>query len=176
MFGYDNVRVNGHVERRINEPQAVVVRRMFELSASGMGYLRIARLLNDEQALAPSPQQSRPVGWSPSSVYEVVHRPLDRGEVVWNKTKKRDAGGKTAPTARPESEWLRLYREDLRVVSDAVTHVACAPQSQDQTTMMPWPESADTDTLMRRSFPFSDANAAASSHRLVHDFMWLLKT
>ena len=42
------------------------------------------------------------------------------GRVVWNKTKKRDAGGKTAPTARPESEWLRLHREDLRIVSDDV--------------------------------------------------------
>ena len=120
VFGYDNVRVNGHVERRINESQAAVVSRMFDLSASGMGYSRIARLLNDEHALAPRPQRSRPAGWSPSSVYEVLHRPLYRGEVVWNKTKKRDAGGKTAPAARPESEWLRLDRPDLRIVSDDV--------------------------------------------------------
>ena len=53
------------------------------------------------------PQQARPAGWSPSTVYEVLHRPLYRGEVVWNKTTKRDAEGKTAPTARPEAEWLR---------------------------------------------------------------------
>ena len=37
---------------------------------------------------------------------------------MWNKTRKRDAEGKTAVTARPESEWLRLDRPELRIVSD----------------------------------------------------------
>ena len=32
VFGYDNERVNGHVERRINEAQAEVIRRIFTLS------------------------------------------------------------------------------------------------------------------------------------------------
>ena len=35
VFGYDNVRVDGHVERRINEPEADVVRRIFDLCAAG---------------------------------------------------------------------------------------------------------------------------------------------
>jgi len=120
VFGYDNVRVDGHVERRINEPQAAVVRRIFELCAAGTGYTRIAKRLNSEHAPAPRPQQQRPSGWSTSTVYEVLHRPLYRGEVVWNKTRKRDAEGKTAVSSRPESEWLRLDRPDLRIVSDEV--------------------------------------------------------
>ena len=119
VFGYDNLRVDGHVERRINEAQAVVVRRIFDLRASGTGYGRIAKQLNAEHAPAPRPQQQRPSGWSPSSVNEVLHRELYRGLLVWNKTKKRDAEGKTAATARPEAEWLRLDRPDLRIVSDA---------------------------------------------------------
>ena len=45
-----------------------------------------------------------------------------------------------------------------------------------QTTMTPSLESSDTDMLIRRSFPFSDANAAASPQRSVHDFIELLKT
>jgi hypothetical protein len=32
--------------------------------------------------------------------------------------RKRDAEGKTAATDRPESEWLRLDRPDLRIVTD----------------------------------------------------------
>ena len=43
MFGYDNVEILGatgkrsHVERRINEAEAAIVRRMFELCAAGTG-------------------------------------------------------------------------------------------------------------------------------------------
>ena len=123
-IGYDNVRVDGHVERRINESEAEVVRRIFALSAAGTGYTRITKLLNAERALAPRPQQARPSGWSPSSVNEVLHRPLYRGEIVWNKTRKRDAEGKTATTVRPESEWLRLDRPELRIVSEDVWRAA----------------------------------------------------
>ncbi len=114
----DNVKVDGHVERRINEPQAAIIRRIFALCAAGNGYTRIAKLLNAERALAPRPQQGAPSGLESSTVYEVLHRPLYRGEVVWNKTRKRDAEGKTPPTARPESEWLRLDQPELRIVSD----------------------------------------------------------
>ena len=59
VFGYDNVRVEGHVERRINDAQAAVVRRIFSLGASGIGYTRIAKQLNAEHAVSPRPQQSR---------------------------------------------------------------------------------------------------------------------
>src|SRR5688572_13644028 len=90
VFGYDNVRVDGHVERRINETQADVIRRIFTMCAAGTGYSRIAKQLNAERNAAPRPQQNRPAGWSPSTIYEVLHRPLYRGEVVWNKTRKRD--------------------------------------------------------------------------------------
>jgi DNA invertase Pin-like site-specific DNA recombinase len=118
VFGYDNVRVDGHVERRINAAQADVVRRIFALSADGTGYARITKLLNADRAPAPTPKRGQPAGWSPSSVREVLHRPLYRGQVVWNQTRKRDAQGRTAPAARPETEWLRLDQPDLRIVSD----------------------------------------------------------
>lgn len=133
VFGYDNVcsacaRVippaqarcclQARTERRINDTQAAVVKRIFVLSAAGTGYTRIAKLLNAEQAPAPRPQQARPAAWSPSSVYEVLHRPLYRGEVVWNKTKKRGNDGRTAVTSRPETEWFRLDMPELRIVPE----------------------------------------------------------
>jgi DNA invertase Pin-like site-specific DNA recombinase len=118
VFGYDNVRVNGHVERRINESQAAVIRRIFDMSASGSGYTRIAKQLNAEGVPVPRPPQGRPAGWGPSSVYDVLNRPLYRGHMIWNKTKTRDAEGKTAVTKRPESDWLRFDRPELRIVSE----------------------------------------------------------
>ena len=101
-------------------------RRIFALCATGTGYTRIAKQLNAERCPAPRPQQARPAGWSPSTVYEVLHRSLYRGEVVWNETKKRDAEGDTAITARHKSEWLRLDRPELRIVSDDMWNAAHA--------------------------------------------------
>jgi len=124
VFGYDNVPVTDdsgrrlHVALHVNEREAEVVRRIFALCAAGTGYTRMARQLNAEQAPAPRAQQQRRAGWSPSTIYEVLHRPLYRGEIVWNKTRKRDAEGKTAVTSRPEEEWLRVDRPELRIVSD----------------------------------------------------------
>ena len=50
VFGYDNVEVVGadgkrsHVERQINEAEAAVVRRIFELCATGTGVNAIAQV------------------------------------------------------------------------------------------------------------------------------------
>src|SRR5262245_16798105 len=58
-FGYDNYPVvddqgrRSHVTRRINEPEAAIVRRIFDLCANGVGYTRITKLLNAERAPAP---------------------------------------------------------------------------------------------------------------------------
>lgn len=74
VFGYDNLRVDGHVERRINDREAPVIRRMFELAALGHGLRVIAHTLNAEGSAAPRPQRGRPVGWAPSSVRDVLAR------------------------------------------------------------------------------------------------------
>jgi site-specific DNA recombinase len=126
VFGYDNVRVDGHVERRINETQAVIVRKIFDLCASGVGYTRLAKQLNAEQAAAPLPQQERPAGWSPSTVNEILHRDLYRGQVVWNKTQKRNTWGQRQQHARPAAEWLHVDRPELRIVSEAAWAAAHA--------------------------------------------------
>jgi site-specific DNA recombinase len=124
VFGYDNVDIPGvdgkraHVERRINEAEAAVVRRIFDLCAGGSGYTRIAKALNAERAPAPRPQQRRPAGWAPSSVNEVLHRPLYRGEIIWNRSRKRNRWGQHDQTARPPAEWLHLPAPELRIVSD----------------------------------------------------------
>ncbi len=119
-FGYDNVRIDGHVERRINSAEANIVRQIFARSAAGDGYGRIAKTLNEARAACPRPQQGRPSGWSPSTVYEVLHRPLYRGDVVWNKTKKRGTDGKIDVTTRPKAEWLTRHDDALRIIAEDV--------------------------------------------------------
>jgi site-specific DNA recombinase len=132
LFGYDNVDVTGadgkrsHVERRINDAEAAIVRRIFDLSASGTGFTRIAKLLNAERAVCPRPMPGRPAGWAPSSVREVLYRTTYRGEVVWNATRKRDQWGQQKTSGRPEREWIRAAAPALRIVSDEVWNAAQA--------------------------------------------------
>jgi DNA invertase Pin-like site-specific DNA recombinase len=124
VFGYDNIEVldaNGersHVERRINEAEAAVVRRMFELCAAGAGLTRITKTLNAEGVPAPRPQLGRPHAWATSSVRAVLRRALYKGEVVWNQSRKRDGWGKKRQQARPQSEWMRTSVPALRIVSE----------------------------------------------------------
>jgi len=123
VFGYDNVEVLGldgqrsHVERRINEPEAAVVRRIFDLCAAGAGLTRITKTLNADGALSPRAQQGRPAAWAPSSVREVLMRPLYRGEIVWNQWRKRDMWGRAQRSERPPGSWLHVPAPDLQIVS-----------------------------------------------------------
>ena len=118
VFGYDNVRVNGHVERRINDAEAGVVRRIYELYATGHGLPTIAHTLNDDAAPCPRAQQGRVKGWCASSVREVLKRPLYRGEIVWGKSRKRGDDGQVAPTRQTRATWLHTPAPELRLVSE----------------------------------------------------------
>ncbi len=126
VFGYLNHRTDAGVHRVINEAEAAVVRRIFELASQGYGLTRIGKLLNDEGAISPRAQRGRPNGWATSSVREALHRELYRGEIVWNQTRKRDRWGKKISHAegnssqriKPESEWLRRSAPELQIVSD----------------------------------------------------------
>jgi len=129
VFGYDNVEVHvggrrSHVERKINEGEATVVRRIFELCAAGAGVRAIAKQLNEERVPSPRAQQGRPKAWAPSSVRAVLYRELYRGQQVWGATKKRDARGRKHPQDRPEEEWLRMQVPALRIVPEELWKAA----------------------------------------------------
>jgi site-specific DNA recombinase len=133
-FGYHNVcsvcgeviahgkvrcHPEGHTDKRINEAHAAVIRRIFTLSAQGLGYTSIAKRLNAEGAQAPIPQRTHPAGWSFSTVREALFRDLYRGIHGYNKT-RRGIGSDGANTyaKRPPDEHVRVDRPDLRIVSD----------------------------------------------------------
>jgi site-specific DNA recombinase len=138
VFGYRNREVLAeastdgprrrlYVERVIGPAEAAVVRRIFELCAQGRGVKRIAMALNDERAPAPVPRRrGRPRSWAPSSIREVLHRSLYRGEIVWNRTQKRNHWGEKCYRERPESEWIRLADEGMRIVSETLWGAAHA--------------------------------------------------
>jgi DNA invertase Pin-like site-specific DNA recombinase len=127
-FGYDNVEVKtpdgrrDHVDYRINPAEAPVVVRAFQLYAEGYGQRQVGYHLNAEGALSPRSRAGRPRGWSATTVRDLLHRELYRGVLVWNREAKRDAWGRRerrrAQRRRTESDWVRVERPDLRIVSE----------------------------------------------------------
>jgi hypothetical protein len=128
VYGYRNVEVRGdrgqrvHVRREIHPETAAIVRRIFELAAAGHGYQRIAHRLNEESAPPPRAGGS----WAPSAIYEMLHRDLYRGRVVWNKTGWVDRGGTKIKVDRPEAEWLVRDAPELRIVAETLWEAAHA--------------------------------------------------
>ena len=134
VFGYRNVDVtNGtdqhgrplrsHVTRVIDETEAPVVVRIFELYASGLGLKAIAKRPTSEGVSHPKPFRRRDglapvVGWSPATVRTILHRELYRGVVVWNKSRKRDDWGQVDQRERPTQDWVRVEVEALRIVPE----------------------------------------------------------
>ena len=141
-FGYENVGVfdasgrRSHVERRIKKDEAVVVVRIFELSASGYGYKAIARLLNAEGCLTPRAKGGRALKWAISSVCEVLHRKSYLGLLTWNQTRYKNQWGVRATASaslRPAEEWVKHVDPKLRIISDDLwqrTHARLATVRQ----------------------------------------------
>jgi DNA invertase Pin-like site-specific DNA recombinase len=132
-FGYDNVTITGpdgkrsHVEYRINEAEAAVVRQIFALYCAGHGFTTIAKTLNSEQALCPKARPlSRPAGWAASSIREVLLRPLYHGQRIWSRTKKRLPSGVKKPHKRAEQDWITIDLPHLRIIDDATWQEAQA--------------------------------------------------
>jgi site-specific DNA recombinase len=110
-----------HVERRINEAEAEVIRRIFELAAVGWGTRRIAHQLNADRVSAPRPRRAgRPQAWAPSTIYAMLTRPLYQGEVVWNRTRKCNAWGIKRQSARDQQEWVKFDAPKLRIVPESL--------------------------------------------------------
>jgi site-specific DNA recombinase len=126
VFGYDNVEVADaggrrlHVVRRVNEEQAAVVRRIFALCAEGQGFTRIAKALNEDGVTPPR----RASGWAPTAVREILLRPIYRGELVWNRQRKRDRWGRKRYLDRPEGEWIQREAPELRIVPEGLWQAA----------------------------------------------------
>ena len=94
VFGYDNLRIaKGHVERRVNDTDAMIVRRVYEMAAFGHGSRHIAHVLNEQGVPTPPAQRGRPSGWGQGTIRAVLERALYRGVVEYGKTRKRGSWG-----------------------------------------------------------------------------------
>jgi site-specific DNA recombinase len=133
-FGYDNVRVDSATEYRINESEAAVVRRMFELFIEGRGFKGIAKALNDKR-VPPPRVGKRGIGtWSPSVVRSMLLNERYTGVLKWGRFKKAYRGGTKVRLRQADCDVLRVAR---RSKPSSARRYAYAPSST--TSSPPWP-------------------------------------
>ncbi len=96
----------------IEESEAMVVRRIFEMSAAGRSLKGITKKLNGEHA-------GNRGNWCPTGIRSMLKRELYRGEVVWNRSKfeKVPKTNTRRRKMRDESEWIRVQHPELAIVS-----------------------------------------------------------
>jgi DNA invertase Pin-like site-specific DNA recombinase len=120
-FGYRNIPVDGGVRLEIDDAEAAVVRRIFEMSASGMSLKAIATALNAEKVCPPRPRATaKHATWAPTAIREMLRRDLYIGRVIWNRSRfiKVPGTNKRVARPRPRSEWRTSERPDLRIIRD----------------------------------------------------------
>ena len=118
-YGYRNVRVEGGVKLEVNETEATIVRRIFEMAASGTSLKKIAKTLNRERISPPRPRAKREnPTWCPTAIHAMLRREMYAGRAVWNRSRfvKSPGTNKRISRPRPRSEWRVIERPELRIV------------------------------------------------------------
>jgi len=105
----------------VNEEQAVIVRRVFDLAAHGMGFTKIADTLNREGIPAPYDgvvSKKRGRGWSQSTIRAMLLNERYTGKFTWNKRRFVRSPGRRHRRAilRPPAEWKVVQHPELAIV------------------------------------------------------------
>ena len=109
----------------INEDEAKIVRKIFELYSQGYGYGQIIEELN---LLGYKTKAGNPFG--KSSMYDILDNEKYRGLYVFNKIAKGTSQGKrNSHNYKPESEQIRIEGGVPRIVSDEMWDMVQALRS-----------------------------------------------
>jgi site-specific DNA recombinase len=121
-------------ERRIDEEQADIVRRIFREFAAGKSPIAIATDLNREGVPAPFGRT-----WGDSTIRGhasrhtgMLNNDIYIGKLVWNRQRfvKDPDTGKRVPRSNPETEWIRTDVPELRIVDDVLWQAVKARQAE----------------------------------------------
>ena len=121
-------------DRKIDEREAEIVRRIFRMFAAGVAPRTIARTLNDEGISGPG---GKP--WGDTTIRGhvkrgtgIVNNELYIGRLVWNRLRyvKDPATGKRVSRLNPETDWIIKDVPELRIVDDELWQAARGRQSE----------------------------------------------
>lgn len=121
-FGYDIKRVYDERQKRIgthwvvNEEEARIVRRMYQMREQGSSLHQIAAWLNSEGVhTGRKPRKEKVAYWRPSRVRNLLTNTIYKGVFVWHgSTTHRSRAQKLGASVEPKY----YSRPDLRLVSD----------------------------------------------------------
>ncbi len=111
-------------DRKINEAEAVVVRRIFKAFASGQSPRQLAKALNADAV--PGPQGKV---WTDTTIRGhatrgtgILNNELYVGRLVWNRLRyiKDPDTGKRVSRPNPKADWIVQDVPDLRIIDDAL--------------------------------------------------------
>ena len=110
---YGRPAVSG-VRLEIIAEEAAAIRRIFRMSAGGMGFETIAKRLNEERV------PTRHGVWNKYTVRSMLYNERYRGVVIWNRTRKtiNPETGRKVSRPRPRAEWRRQEIPELRMVPE----------------------------------------------------------
>jgi DNA invertase Pin-like site-specific DNA recombinase len=119
-FGYRTLASPEGMRLEIKPDEALIVRRIFEMAATGLSLKKIARALNGEHVPTPRPRSGRQYAtWCPTAIREMLRRRLYGGTVIWNTSRfvKRPGTNKRVRRERPPSDWRIVERPELQIIS-----------------------------------------------------------
>ncbi len=121
-YGYDNVPIEEggrrvHVDYKINEAEAAIVREVFEARAAGDGYRPIAKRLNSRRVPSPRAGKRGTGSWAPSMIRELLLRERYIGVLVWGKAAKAYRGGTKVRLEIAPEDRIRTERPELRIIA-----------------------------------------------------------
>lgn len=115
-YGYRRMREN-HTRLEIDPYAAEIVRRIYELRTQGLGYAKIASVLNEDKVLAPrlyyyasqnrEPPKNVTKLWFSQTVRVILRNEVYIGNTVAFKLATRFYRDNTA-VARPSEDWIRV--------------------------------------------------------------------
>jgi DNA invertase Pin-like site-specific DNA recombinase len=131
IYGFGSVQDGDYKRRVVNPEQAKVVLAIFTRYADGASAKTIARELNERRVPSPGAawngKKRRAIGWAHvtivgcySKASGILRNPAYTGRITWNKRagKKVPGTGMRIQKRRPESEWIEVQDESLRIVPD----------------------------------------------------------
>ncbi len=121
IYGYNSIEADGGKRLEVNPTEAVVVRRIFEMSAEGAALKTIAKTLNAEGVPPPRARKGKQnAGWCPSAIREMLYNSRYAGRIIWNRTRYVKVPGTNRRIARPRQpeEWHTIHDERLRIIPE----------------------------------------------------------
>ena len=126
-FGYKKVSKSGQLE--IDETQAEIVKKIFEMFLEGNGSYRIARILTERKIMPPGIQMDMTgvvnnateitYKWNHNCIRRMLQNPIYIGKVVQNKTKKISYKSKKMITlSKDENTIIENHHEPIISLED----------------------------------------------------------